>query len=182
MSSQEPLPEAEVRKIIGQVASAIMHAHGAGIVHRDIKPSNIMVTREGTVKLIDFGLAGQIDQDFNTPALFGTPHYMAPEQMTGELVGKKIDLFALGHVAFEMLTGSRLFQGNDFWEIREQVMKCRTPDFSKEPAGVSGEFRKLLRDLLLKDPAERRLDVDTTGSWAGPVDFKLLEDRVRESR
>ncbi len=181
MSSQAPLPEPEVRKLVGQVASAIMHAHGAGIVHRDIKPSNIMVTREGTVKLIDFGLAGQIDKDAVTPALFGTPHYMAPEQMTGGLVGKTIDLFALGHVAYEMLTGVRLFEGDDFWAIREQVMECRTPDFSKDPAGVSPEFRRVLQGLLMKDPAERSLDFEKVRSWAGPVDVQLLEERVAGS-
>jgi hypothetical protein len=169
MKSDEPLPEPVTRAIVGQAAHAIRHAHAAGIVHRDIKPANIMVTRDGTVKLIDFGLAGELDKEALTPAFFGTPHYMAPEQMAGRAVGKAIDLFALGHVAFEMLTGKPLFHGENFPKLREEVIRCELPDLLNGFPSISPEFRRVLHDLLRRDPAERRLDMDVVGGWAAPV-------------
>ena len=169
MSTGVPLPEPVVRGIIGQAAGAIAYFHEAGIVHRDIKPSNLMVTREGTVKLIDFGLAGQVDKEALAPALFGTPQYMAPEQMAGESVGKKVDLFALGQVAFEMLTGRRLFEGRSFRSLRSEVLKCRTPDFMTNFPELSPEIRAVLQGLLLREPDQRHLDFDLVASWAAPV-------------
>ncbi len=174
MASRGALPEEVVRKVVGQVAAAVAHAHEAGIVHRDIKPSNIMVTRDGTVKLIDFGLAGQLEKDSLAPALFGTPHYMAPEQMIGQPVNRKIDLFALGHVAFEMLTGGRLFKGEDFWAIRNQVIQCRLPDFLTDYPDISPELRRVLHGSLLRDPDERYLDFDLVRSWAAPVPLESI--------
>jgi len=169
MSSKEPLPEPVVRCVFGQTAGAIAHAHQAGIVHRDVKPSNIMVTQDGTVKLIDFGLAGQVDKETLVPALFGTPHYMAPEQMTGEPVGKEIDLFALGHVAYEMLSGRRLFKGRTFRSLKVSVLACRIPDLDATLPGVTPEFRRVIEGLLVREPGRRRLDLDLVRSWAGPV-------------
>ncbi len=169
MKSKEPLPEEVVRRILGQAAAAITHAHGAGIVHRDVKPSNIMVTQDGTVKLIDFGLAGQVDKESLAPALFGTPNYMAPEQMTGGAIGRQIDLFALGHVGYEMLSGQRLFRGSTFASLKRRVVECRIPDLAVALPGVTPEFRDVLNGLLQKDPAARRLDIERVAAWAGPV-------------
>ncbi|MGH9867042.1 MAG: protein kinase domain-containing protein [Candidatus Polarisedimenticolia bacterium] len=168
MASEEPLPETVVRRILGQAASAIAHAHDAGIVHRDIKPANIMVTRDGTVKLIDFGLASELDKESLSPAFFGTPHYMAPEQMACGAIGKPIDLFAMGHVTFEMLTGRTLFEGENFLQLRENVIKCELPDLMNYP-GISPEMRSVLHGLLRRDAHERRLDFDLVRSWAAPV-------------
>ena len=168
MDSEEPVPEAVVRAILGQAAGAIGHAHGAGIVHRDIKPANIMVTRTGTVKLIDFGLAGELDKESLAPAFFGTPHYMAPEQMACEPGGKPIDLFAIGHVTFEMLTGRPLFDADNFMQLREQVMRCDIPDLKTFPQ-IGAETRQVLEGLLVRDPARRRLDFAQVSAWAAPV-------------
>jgi len=169
MKPRRPLPEEVVRRVFGQVAGAIAHAHDAGIVHRDVKPSNIMVTQGGTVKLIDFGLAGQIDKESLAPALFGTPNYMAPEQMSGGAIGREIDLFALGHVGFEMLSGQRLFRGSTFASLKRRVVECRIPDLSAALPGVSAEFCDVLQGLLVKDPSRRRLDIDRVRAWAEPV-------------
>ena len=103
------VPVDEFRKSFGQLVKAVNYAHEAGIVHRDIKPANIMVTRDGVIKLMDFGLA--------TPALagspsnnrvVGTPRYMAPEQLVGGKLTTAADLFSLGCVGYEMLTGKVL--------------------------------------------------------------------------
>ena len=170
MTSGIPLPESVVRGVLGQAAGAMAYFHEAGIVHRDIKPSNLMVTKDGTVKLIDFGLAGQVDKESLAPALFGTPQYMAPEQMAGESVGVKVDLFALGQVAYEMLTGRRLFTGRSFRSLREQVLKCRMPDFDNDLPELSPEIRQVLQGLLLRGPDQRHLDFDLVRSWAARID------------
>ena len=170
MGAGQPLPEPLVRRILGQASCAIRYFHDAGIVHRDIKPSNLMVTRGGTVKLIDFGLAGQVDKESLAPALFGTPQYMAPEQMAGEPVGKKVDLFALGQVAYEMLTGKRLFEGKSFRSLRSEVLKCRTPDFMTSLPNLSVEVRGMLQGLLHRNPESRNLDFDLVQTWAAPID------------
>jgi CRP-like cAMP-binding protein len=169
MKNGGPLPEPLVRKVFGQFALAVSHAHGAGVVHRDIKPDNIMVTLDGTVKLIDFGLAGQLDRESLAPALFGTPNYMAPEQMSGGPIGVAIDLFAMGHVALEMLTGRRLFTGRTFSSLKAEMRRYETPDLMTTLPEITAEFRQVLQSLLQRDPAERRLDVGQVGSWAGPV-------------
>ncbi len=174
LESTVRLPESIARRVLGQVARAVGHAHAAGVVHRDIKPSNIMATRDGTVKLIDFGLAGVRDDELLAPTLFGTPQYMAPEQMIGGPLGMGVDLFALGHVAFEMVTGERLFKSSGFKDLREEVKQFRGPDLSRSFPGISPEYREVLEGVLRHDPDQRRLDFDRVGSWAGPVPLESL--------
>jgi CRP-like cAMP-binding protein len=169
------LPETIARRILGQVACALAEAHGAGIFHRDIKPSNIMASRDGSVKLIDFGLAGRLDDEPLTRSLLGTPRYMAPEQMTGQPVGKGTDLFALGHVAFEMVSGERLFQSADLWDLTEEVGRWQPPDLLRKLPDVSSEYRDVIRGVLKRDPDSRQMDFDLVRSWAGSVDVDMLD-------
>ena len=170
------LPEATARKILGQVACAVAHAHDAGIIHRDIKPSNIMATRDGSVKLIDFGLAGRLDAEPLARSLVGTPRYMAPEQMTGDPVGKSTDLFALGHVAFEMVSGRQLFQSNDFWSLSKELRSWQPPDLQQALPGISAEYLQVIEGVLRRDPADREMDFNLVRSWAAPIDVDSLED------
>ncbi len=170
------LPETTAREFLGQVTCALKHAHDAGVYHRDIKPANITTTREGSVKLIDFGLAGRLDDEPLTRSLLGTPRYMAPEQMMGEPVGKWTDLFALGHVAFEMVSGRRLFHSNDFWDLSQEVSRWQPPDLEEVLPDVSPEYRQVVRDLLRRDASARRIDFDLIRSWAAPIDVAALED------
>jgi CRP-like cAMP-binding protein len=169
------LPEPIARKVLGQVACAVAHAHAAGVVHRDIKPSNLMATRDGTIKLIDFGLAGLQDDDLLTRSLYGTPCYMAPEQMSGGTLGMAVDLFALGHVAFEMVTGERLFKSHGFHDLREEVKACRIPDVARSFPHISPEYRGVLEGALKREPDQRRIDFALLQSWAGPVELEKLE-------
>ncbi len=170
------LSEPTARKILGQVAGAVAHAHDAGIIHRDIKPANMMATRYGSVKLIDFGLAGRLDDEPLTRSLVGTPRYMAPEQMTGGPVGKGTDLFALGLVAFEMVSGRALFRSDDFWILSEELRRWQPPDLQEALPDATAEYRDVVRELLRRDPADRRMDFHQVCSWAAPVDFASLED------
>ena len=168
------LPEAVARKVLGQVARAVDHAHRAGVVHRDIKPSNIMTTPDGTVKLIDFGLAGVEEDALLTRSLYGTPRYMAPEQMTGEHIGMQIDLFAMGHVAYEMVTGEHLFRSREFRDLREEVRQFQLPDLASKLSGISAEYRQVLEGVLRREPDDRQFDFERVGSWAAPVPLKSL--------
>jgi Tol biopolymer transport system component/predicted Ser/Thr protein kinase len=170
------IPIDEALPIARQIAEALEAAHEAGIVHRDLKPANVKVRPDGTVKVLDFGLAkalepgsglrapgfGQIADSptITSPAMtmrgviLGTAAYMAPEQAKGKFVDKRADIWAFGCVLFEMLTGTRAFKGDDVTDIITSVMRD-TPDWNAVPAPVRG----LVKRCLEKDPRRRLRDV-----------------------
>ena len=172
--SSPGLPFEEVLRLVRQIASALEAAHEKGIVHRDLKPGNIKITADGTVKVLDFGLAkfdaGQADpasgrdphQLTNSPTLdvtgigviLGTAAYMAPEQARGKSVDKRADIWAFGVVLYEMLTGKKPFVGEDVSTILAAVIQA-------EPRwdGVPRLMQRLLRKCLEKDPRRRLRDI-----------------------
>ena len=169
--SQGPIPLDEALAIAKQIGEALEAAHEHGIVHRDLKPANIKVREDGTVKVLDFGLAKAIDpaavsRDIaNSPTLtspsmtrqgviLGTAAYMAPEQARGKAVDKRVDIWAFGVVLFEMLTGRRLFASDDVTDTIAAIVKTQ-PDFSHVPVSV----RRLLSRCLEKDPSRRLRDI-----------------------
>ena len=176
-----PLPVAEALAIARQIAQAIDAAHGQGIIHRDLKPANIKVRDDGTVKVLDFGLAkamlgdGRSSEEdaaavtaMNSPTLtapgtalgmiLGTAAYMAPEQASGRVVDRRADIWAFGVVLFEMLTGRRAFEGDNVSEVLASVLKS-DPDWSAIPTDVPPPVRRLLRRCLEKDPRRRLRDL-----------------------
>ena len=165
------IPIDEALPIARQIAEALEAAHEQGIIHRDLKPANIKVRADGTVKVLDFGLAKAIEpagvssaNAMNSPTLsmhatqagiiLGTAAYMSPEQARGRAVDKRADIWAFGCVLFEMLTGRQLFAGEDLTEILVSVVK-EQPDISQSPRHV----QKLLRRCLEKDPKKRLRDL-----------------------
>jgi serine/threonine protein kinase/Tol biopolymer transport system component len=174
--AQGPIQVDEALAIAKQIAEALEAAHERGIIHRDLKPANIKVRKDGTVKVLDFGLAKAIEPTsgsrasatmsptITSPAmtgvgvLLGTAAYMAPEQARGKTVDKLTDIWAFGCVLYEMLTGKRAFPGEDVSETLATVIKGE-PDWNRLPANTHGAVRRLLRRCLQKNPHERLHDI-----------------------
>jgi len=164
-----PLPIVEALRIGEQIAEALAAAHARGIVHRDLKPANVMITPQGQVKVLDFGLAkavyGQEDEgtvqaeNVNTAGsvaghVIGTPGYMSPEQARGEQVDPRTDVWSFGCLLYELLTGERVFRANTVQETVTAVLE-REPDWQLLPARTPAKVRRLLRHCLQKDVNHR---------------------------
>jgi len=172
-----PLPPEEAIQVARQLAAGLEAAHEKGIIHRDLKPANIKLTPAGIVKILDFGLAKSASES-SAPSganaiganatmsptlslemtragmILGTPAYMSPEQARGKQVDKRTDIWAFGVVLYEMVTGKRLFDGEDLTETLASVVKDQ-PDLSVVPDAV----RRLLERCLEKDPQKRLRDI-----------------------
>jgi serine/threonine-protein kinase len=176
-----PIPAEDALPFARQIAAALETAHQRGIVHRDLKPANIMLTREGAVKVLDFGLAKAFDPvsdatampaaianspTFTSPAtqigvVLGTAAYMAPEQAKGRAVDRRVDVWAFGCVFYEMLTGRRPFAGEDVTDVITAIMRDE-PDWSRLPRGreaLPPVAERYLQRCLQKNPAERVQDM-----------------------
>ena len=172
-----PLPIDEVVPIAKQITEAVEAAHEQGIIHRDLKPANIKVRDDGTVKVLDFGLAKAFDPVYEVPSpdltasptmtspamtragvILGTAAYMAPEQAQGRKVDKRADIWAFGCILFEMLTGQAAFDGESVAEILGAVLKSE-PDWSRLPVATPSPVQRLLRRALKKDVHHRLSDI-----------------------
>jgi len=192
-----PLALPEALHIARQIADALAVAHEHGVVHRDLKPANIKVRDDGTVKVLDFGLAKPTQEAHATPSkpgspiaaaqspmvispvisatgvILGTAAYMSPEQAKGRPADKRSDVWAFGCVLYEMLTGKRAFDGDDVSDTLASVLKGQ-PDWTALPAQTPTAIRRLLRRTLekdsrrrLSDMADARLEIEETPELAG---------------
>jgi len=165
-----PLGVPRALEIARQIADGLAAAHAAGIVHRDLKPANIMVTRDGWVKILDFGLAlrQRTSQDSTTMdmtekgTVLGTAGYMSPEQVRGEVVDHRSDLFSFGVILYEMLGGKRAFAGVSSVEVMSAILKDDPPEL---PASVPPTCDRIVRRCLQKD-RERRFQTAADLGWA----------------
>jgi serine/threonine-protein kinase len=157
LSDARPIPPERMFSILGQTSVALDYAHQKGIVHRDIKPANIMIARDGTAKITDFGIAKitASDQLTMTGNIVGTPHYMSPEQVQGQPVDGRSDQFSLAVIAFEMLTGEKPYSGEHLTTVVYKIV-------AEEPAAphrlnptLGAAIESVLRRSLSKKPEAR---------------------------
>jgi Tol biopolymer transport system component len=174
-----PLPLREALNVARQIAEALEAAHEKGIIHRDLKPSNIKAMANGTVKVLDFGLAKAfvgdgphvdaaqlptVTIDGTVEGLIaGTPAYMSPEQATGQPIDKRSDIWAFGCVLYEMLTGRAAFTGSTVSDVIVAILE-REPDLTRLPAGTPASIRRLLPRCFEKDVRRRRRDIADVGA------------------
>jgi len=151
-----PTPVHEALEIARQIAEGLQAAHAAGIVHRDLKPGNVMLLPDGTVRILDFGLAKARDQSMSeTGARFGTVSYMSPEQIRGETADGRADLWALGVVLYEMLTGRKPFTGDEEVAIAHAILHDDPELPSTYRGDLSAALEGIVLRLLQKNPAKR---------------------------
>jgi serine/threonine protein kinase len=172
--AQGPLPVDEALEVWRQIAEGLEAAHEKGIIHRDLKPANVKITPEGKVKILDFGLAKAFqgetlaadasksptltDQMTRPGVILGTAAYIAPEQAKGKPADKRADIWALGCVLYECLTGKRAFQGDTVTETMATIL-TKEPEWKSLPAATPRRIRSLLRHCLQKDPRLRLHDI-----------------------
>jgi serine/threonine protein kinase/predicted Zn-dependent protease len=168
LTSRGPMPPREALKLCSQIADALATAHRHGIVHRDLKPGNVMMTSSGRPRLLDFGIAQTslvphavaeattvTAGPVTSGGLVGTPAYMSPEQVQHRQVDGRSDLFALGVVLYECLTGTRAFDGPTPYEAVANVLRLDPPPPSSRVPGLDGRYDALCARLMAKDPNDR---------------------------
>ncbi|MEU9065659.1 protein kinase [Streptomyces sp. NPDC048306] len=158
-----PLPVSWAVAVAAQVATVLSYAHDVPVVHRDLKPGNILVARDGTVKVLDFGIAAILQTDVTkltaTGSPIGTHQYMAPEQVRGARVTPRTDLYALGCVLHELLCGRTLFSGDSEWQLMTQHVNATPTPLRQLRDDVPAGLEELVLHLLLKAPEARPADV-----------------------
>lgn len=186
-----PLPISDALRIACGIAAGLDGAHRAGVIHRDLKPENVMIRPDGSVKILDFGLARLLDVRAETGRpgisqqetaseqltragqILGTYAYMSPEQARGRAVDARSDLFTFGTVLYEMVTGRRPFHGQNQNDLLGAIVRDRQPDARRLNARVPREFDAIIRRCLEKDPARR---------FPSAADIKAGLDRLQSSR
>ena len=148
------LPMAERLRVIAQVAEALDYAHHQGVIHRDVKPANVLLTSADSAKLSDFGLSMLAEAEDDTGVIRGTPHYMSPEQSRGKRLDHRTDLYSLGIMLYECVTGAVPFQGQSMAVIAQHVGQAPTPPRFKNPE-ISPALESLVLGLLAKNPDDR---------------------------
>ncbi len=150
------LPEQRAIDIVIQVAEALDYAHGQGVVHRDIKPANIMLTKDGRVKVMDFGIAKlTTSMRTRTTSILGTPNYMSPEQIAGKSVDGRTDIFSLGVVLFELLTGKKPFDADNISALLYKIAHEPHPSLRHVRSDVHPNIESIVNQALQKELPRR---------------------------
>ncbi len=172
----KPMDQSQALDIAMQAAEGLNEAHKKGIVHRDIKPGNIMITTAGQVKIMDFGLAKVLGESLLTKEAMtmGTAAYMSPEQVRGEILDHRTDIWSLGVVLYEMLTGQFPFKGDSEQSLMYGIVHKEQEPISKTQAGISKELENVIHTALAKNSAER---YQSMGDFLG--DLKAVAEGLK---
>ncbi|GAB3971051.1 serine/threonine protein kinase PkaE [Actinoallomurus acanthiterrae] len=158
----EPLPVAWAAAMAAQIGTVLSHAHAVPVVHRDLKPDNVIVADDGTVKVLDFGIAAILRTDATkltvTGQAIGTSQYMAPEQIRGAQITPRSDLYALGCILHELVCGQPVFTGRTDFELWQQHISAPPRPLRELRADVPAELERLVLELLRKNPEQRPVD------------------------
>jgi serine/threonine protein kinase len=154
--AEDALPIDVVVEIIFKCAKALHYAHSRGVIHRDIKPSNILYTQEGDVRIIDFGIALVADSEMSRiEGIAGSPSYMSPEQVQGKELSNRSDLYSLGAVMYELLTGTRPFRGGNLAKLMHQIVYATPVPIHTLRREVPEDLEEVVAMALQKDPDKR---------------------------
>ncbi len=156
ITSRKKIPAPAIVRLMVQICEALDYAHRNGIVHRDIKPANILLDEEGKPFLVDFGVAHvEMSTITQTGAAIGTPSYMSPEQVMGKKIDKRSDIFSLGAILYELLTGRRPFEGESITTVIYKIVNEEAMPLSHFRKEIPSEFEAIVKKALSKDPEKR---------------------------
>lgn len=192
LESNASLPVKEFLKVFLQCCEGLQHAHDVGIFHRDLKPSNIMFTDDFKVRIVDFGIAKIVDLAdqaaglTKTGEIFGSPKYMSPEQASGKRVDHRSDIYSLGIVMFEAITGSVPFSGNNTIEVLTSHINAMPPSIASLNPNAPTELHEIISKCLHKDPNERFQSMNDLRTAllevkAGPKKTSTAANRLKKS-
>jgi serine/threonine protein kinase len=175
------LPLRKILQIVSQTAEALDYAHRNGVIHRDIKPGNIMVLEKGDIKVTDFGIAKAVSSSqTRTGIILGTPNYMSPEQINGRKIDGRSDIFSLGVVFFQLLTGELPFKGKTLTELFYQITQAAHPNPKEINPKVVRPCVQLIDRALAKDPEQRFQKAGELARYANILAQKI--DQLRAKR
>ena len=170
LASRRTIPAAECMDILRQMSEALCYAHGQDIVHRDVKPANTAVDKSGGVKLMDFGIAKPVPKSptgERAKTVEGTPRYLAPEAAVGKVVDGRADIYSLGIMAYEMVTGRVPFYADSIRELLQMHVRKEPVDVAKLQPGIPSGLRDFIMGALIKRPDERLSDWGEISSLLG---------------